>query len=161
MLARNLGMIRTFSQCLVMTLAATACGNNASQTTASAPVAEEAEPTALAADNQGQASEIEIVVPTTLEEMGEQTLSMLASLTAQATEHQGECSETIAAFRDTFMRYQESIAVGNTMQEEPENRLWFEENYSYKINQAALLMRESLGECVSDPGFQEVMKLLN
>lgn len=145
---------------LVMVLGATACGtNDASHTTASAPVAQDTDPTEVAAD--APVAEVEIVVPTTREEMGEQTLSMLGALGALAKEHEGKCAETIDAFRSTLVSYQESIKAGNTMQENPENRQWFEENYSYKINQAAMLMRDSLGACVSEPGFQDVMKLLN
>ncbi len=154
--------VRTYSQsALIAGLlgAVAACGGSSS-----AP----AEPTSPATTEPAEIEEDEtepvaepVVTATNRVEMGEQTMAMLMELTEVQAANKGDCAATTSGFRDTLKRYEESLAAGKKMEENPEDRQWFEETYSYKINNQVMLMRDHLGDCMAEPDFQEVMATLN
>ncbi len=97
----------------------------------------------------------------TREDVGEKTLAMLVKLVEISETHKGDCATTTAAFRETLERYKATLDAGKKMEEVPEDQRWFEENYSYKFNNQAMLLKEHLGACAFDLEFQKAMEELN
>tara|TARA_R110002096_G_scaffold16898_1_gene57568 strand:+ start:10648 stop:11106 length:459 start_codon:yes stop_codon:yes gene_type:complete len=142
---------------LALSLAPTAaCGGSAdtSETAATTPV--EAEPaTAVEAEPEAEPAE------PTREDVAEGMLLMLTQLVEISATNAGDCAANTTAFHAKFEENQALMQAGKTMEENPEDQQWFEENYSYKFNNQAMLMRENLGDCLSDPEFQKVLAELN
>lgn len=147
-------MRKATSLLLILSLSAAACGKSEkSETPATTPAVD----TAPTADVEPEPED----KPLTREEVGEDTLVMLTTLVEIAETHKGDCAKTAAGFRETFAAHRDTLDAGKKMESIPEDQQWFEENYSYKFNNQAMLMREHLGACMSDPEFQTVMAEMN
>lgn len=142
---------------LILFLPAAACDKSEkSEMPAASPIVDTA-PTATDTDVEPEPAD----KPLTREEVGEDTLVMLTTLVEIAETHKGDCAKTSAGFRETFAAHRETLDAGKKMESIPADQLWFEENYSYKFNNQAMLMREHLGACMSDPEFQNAMAEMN
>lgn len=142
---------------LILSLFAAACGKSDKSATAAATPAVDTEATRADVAPEPEPEDATL----TREDVGEDTLVMLMTLVEIAETHKGDCTKTAADFRETFAAHRATLDAGKKMESVPEDQQWFEENYSYKFNNQAMLMREHLGACMSDPEFQAVMAEMN
>ena len=87
----------------------------------------------------------------TREQIAEQSVAMFTKLNEVVKTGKNDCEKIASEFTTVINEYKPVLAAAKKLDEDPENKKWFAENYGEKVTVIYSEMMSNMSECMQDP----------
>lgn len=127
-------------------------------------VVDEPATTAEPATETDPAGQVPPAAPTTAtdnmtrEQIAEQAVAMFSKMNEIVKTANNDCEKIASEFTTLIAEYKPVMASAKKLDEDPENKKWFEETYGEKVTGIMTEMMGNMSECMQDPAIQKAFE---
>ena len=94
----------------------------------------------------------------TREQIAEQAIAMFTKMNDVVKANKNDCEKIASEFTNVVAEYKPFMAAAKKLEEDPENKKWFEETYGEKVTGIMTEMMGNMSECMQDPAIQKAFE---